>query len=288
MREAGPSHGARRADPETGTAELGPGRSLRLLVVEDNPANQRVASMLLGKMGYAVQIAGNGQLGLVALAAGEFDAVVMDCQMPVMDGYEATRRIRTGAVAGIDPKVPVIAVTAYARTEDRARCLDAGMNDYVTKPIRAAELRLALERCGLVGRVLRPTESGVEPALQAIEAAPVIDEGALQSARDLPGLKGPSLLPELIEMYLADDDQVLARLGELVVARRGELLAEEAHSFGGGAATFGGMQVRREALELERVVRAGDWPAANRVWSDLRAAGERLRDEVKRRNLSGR
>jgi CheY-like chemotaxis protein len=146
MQEAGPSHGARRADPEIGTAELGPGRSLRLLVVEDNPANQRVASMLLGKMGYAVQIAGNGQLGLVALAAGEFDAVVMDCQMPVMDGYEATRRIRAGAVAGIDPKLPVIAVTAYARTEDRARCLEAGMNDVIVKPVRKADLERALDR----------------------------------------------------------------------------------------------------------------------------------------------
>ncbi len=287
MKEAAP--GDANDGRALGKAEAGPvrDRATRLLLVEDNPANQRVAMMLLAKMGYAVEVVGNGQLALAALANGETEAVLMDCQMPVMDGYEATRRIRAGAVAGIDPKLPIIALTAYARAEDRARCLAVGMDDYVTKPIRAAELRMALERRGLaVGIIPRPaTSTGENEAGKNFD--PVLDEQALESARELPGLKGASLLPELVEMYLADERRTLERLGQLVSERRTELLADEAHSFGGGAASFGGTQVRRVALELERVARAGDWPAVNLRWSDLKGACERLRSEVARRKLLG-
>ena len=121
----------------------------RLLVVEDNPANQMVAAMMLTRKGYRVEIAPDGQLALEKLVAQPFDGVLMDCQMPVLDGYEATRRIRAGMLPGVDARLPIIGVTAYARSEDRDRCLETGMNEFVTKPIRAAELFAALERCGL-------------------------------------------------------------------------------------------------------------------------------------------
>jgi CheY-like chemotaxis protein len=209
----------------------------------------------------------------------------MDCQMPVMDGYEATRRIRAGA-GGSRSKLPIIALTAYARTEDRARCLGAGMDDYVTKPIRAAELELTLERCGLGSGLLpRPAVDG-EGAEAGVTNDPVLDEQALQAARQLPGMQGASLLPELIGMYLNDEARALERLGQLVRDRREELLADEAHSFGGGAASFGGIQVRRVALELEQAVRVSDWPAVNLRWVELIAACESLRREVARRKLT--
>jgi signal transduction histidine kinase/CheY-like chemotaxis protein len=124
--------------------------SLRLLLVEDNQANQMVAQLMLERMGHVVAVAGNGRQALDRLAGQSFDAVIMDCQMPVMDGYEATRRIRTGAEPGIDSRVPVIALTAHALPEDRQRCLDSGMNGYMTKPVRPAVVREAFIRCGLV------------------------------------------------------------------------------------------------------------------------------------------
>jgi signal transduction histidine kinase/DNA-binding response OmpR family regulator len=118
---------------------------LRILVAEDNEVNQKVAGKLLGKLGYPCQIAANGQEALEALQAQVFDVVLMDCQMPVKDGFEATRGIRElERVTGT--RVPVIAMTANAMVGDRERCLAAGMDDYLSKPINPTALAAALER----------------------------------------------------------------------------------------------------------------------------------------------
>jgi CheY-like chemotaxis protein len=124
-------------------------RGLRLLVAEDNATNQLVTRRLLAKMGHEVDIVDNGQLALDRLEEEKYDAILMDCQMPVIDGYEVTRRIRAAKVPGLDPLTLIIAITASATPEDRRRCFEAGMNDYVAKPIRANELNAALRRVGL-------------------------------------------------------------------------------------------------------------------------------------------
>jgi CheY-like chemotaxis protein len=100
-------------------------------------------------MGHRVDTANNGIQALEMLARGRYDAVLMDCQMPLMDGYEATRRVRSGLAGCPDPGVPIIALTAYALPEDRLRCLAAGMTDYVAKPLRPGDLLEALLRAGL-------------------------------------------------------------------------------------------------------------------------------------------
>ncbi|WP_286219979.1 hybrid sensor histidine kinase/response regulator [Marinobacter apostichopi] len=118
-------------------------QSLRILLVEDNQVNQLVASSILKKLGHAVESAENGQRALDAMADGEFDLILMDCQMPIMDGYEATRRIRQNSDW---QAVPIIAVTANVMQGDRDDCITAGMNDYVTKPYKREELRAAINR----------------------------------------------------------------------------------------------------------------------------------------------
>ncbi|WP_300439864.1 ATP-binding protein [Zoogloea sp.] len=118
---------------------------LRVLLVEDNRVNQRLASRLLEKRGYEVSVAENGQIALAALEQGRFDAVLMDMQMPVMDGLEATRRIRANEAAGGLARIPIIAMTANAMQGDRERCIEAGMDDYITKPINANDLFHQLE-----------------------------------------------------------------------------------------------------------------------------------------------
>jgi PAS domain S-box-containing protein len=266
------------AAPEASAARPVDGVGPRLLLAEDNPANQRVAVMLLAKLGFTVEVAANGELALEQLAQHKFSGVLMDCQMPVLDGYEATRRIRSGRLPGVNAHIPVIALTAYARPEDRARCLEAGMNDHVTKPVRAGELRAALERCGLLASAVATTG----PASAAPAVDEVFDREVLEAARALPGNAGPSLLPELIEMYLGDDEQRLAKITQLAAERQGEKLGDEAHSLGGNAAAFGGMQVRRESLKLEVAARAGDWPGVARELANLRGAAVRLRAELKR------
>ncbi len=276
-----PSAEVRAASREQGVV----GGGQRLLVVEDNLANQRVATMMLTKLGFTVDVAANGPLALTQLGAQSFDAVLMDCQMPGLDGYEATRRIRSGGLVGVNARVPIIALTAFARPEDRARCLEAGMDDYVSKPIRVVELQAALERCGL--KPSRKKAAAPDGDLRTqVSAESVWDEPALQAASALPGLEGPSLLPELVRLYLSDEAERLERLGQLVAERAGGRLGDEAHSLGGNAASFGGNQVRRVALELERAARAEDWPEVRARWTQLRAACERLRNEIARLNLT--
>ncbi len=119
---------------------------LRLLVVEDNATNQLVARRMLERMGFRVDAVANGREAIEALARIRYDLVLMDCQMPELDGFEATRRIRAGA-AGLDRRaVPIVAVTANAHAEDREECLAAGMDDYVSKPVEPVALAAALER----------------------------------------------------------------------------------------------------------------------------------------------
>ncbi len=137
----GPAASAATAAPSNGRAAE---RRARLLLAEDNPVNQRVAVQLLERMGYAVQVAETGLEALERLKHETFDAVLMDCQMPAMDGYTAAREIRRGAAGRAD--MPIIAMTAHAMKGDRERCLDAGMDDYVTKPIDTKQLAATLER----------------------------------------------------------------------------------------------------------------------------------------------
>jgi len=118
-----------------------------VLVVEDNLVNQRVSQALLKRLGLEVRIANNGEEGVAMWEEGEYDAIIMDCQMPVLDGYSATALIRRRELdrqAAI--RMPIIALTAHALPGDRQKCLDAGMDDYLTKPVAAQDLRETLRR----------------------------------------------------------------------------------------------------------------------------------------------
>jgi signal transduction histidine kinase/CheY-like chemotaxis protein len=177
---------------------------VRILVAEDNVVNQKVASRMLAKFGFRCEIASNGSEALSALERTRFDLVLMDCQMPGMDGFEATSRIRGSAELGGDG-LPVIAMTANAMVGDRERCLAAGMNDYISKPVNPEELRSVLERWikldqdeaveepepeGETARLDPRVEGQIEAFLEqapglmaAIDAAASVgDSGALESA----------------------------------------------------------------------------------------------------------
>ena len=128
--------------PSQNVAQPSNGRSV--LLVEDNPVNQMVAQRTIEKLGYEVRIAANGDEALATLAAASFDVVLMDCQMPVLDGFEATREIRRLEDSG--PRLPVVAMTANALSGDRERCMEAGMDDYLSKPFRVEHLEQVLAR----------------------------------------------------------------------------------------------------------------------------------------------
>ena len=254
-------------------------RQFSFLVAEDNEINQKVVRGMLAKIGHCADFANDGAEALRMLALKSYDGVLMDCQMPVLDGYETTRRIRSGKLPGVNAQVPIIALTAYARTEDRARCLEAGMDEHVSKPIRKADLEAALGRCGFAASL----SMAVSPGLDVDEE--IFDAEALATTRSLQDGRGRSLLSQMVKLYLSDEAERLGRLQQLVDARQVEMLAHEAHSFGGNAASFGGAQVHRLALELETAALALDWSAAAGRLDELRLACARLKHEMERLSL---
>jgi CheY-like chemotaxis protein len=137
------------------------GRRLHILLAEDNAVNQKVGVRLLEKQGHAVEVAANGALALEALTRDTFDLVLMDVQMPVMNGYDATQAIRAGE-RNTGRHLPVVALTAHAMKGDRETCLNAGMDDYLGKPIHPIELVAVLERWGRL-RTRSPQSISVRP-----------------------------------------------------------------------------------------------------------------------------
>jgi len=225
----------------------------------------------------------DGAAALAALARERFDAVLMDCQMPGVDGYTATRRIRAGEVPGVDPKVLVIALTAYAMPSDRQTCLVAGMDDYVAKPIRLETLREALQRWGLSAdnaatSAAMPVVSPPVPAVPAAVPAPadLLDPAQVAMLRDLPGRQSASLFTELIGIFLRETPAVLAELAEHAAARQGDRVAHLAHRLAGSAGNLGAGGLRTEALALEEAVRRGDWSGAAGRLDAVRGEWERL------------
>jgi CheY-like chemotaxis protein len=136
-----------RGDPkQSGSHEMSGDRwrEVRILLVEDNPFNQQVAVLLIKRIGCQVEVAANGREAVAMVQEGTFDVVLMDCQMPELDGYEATRQIRQ--LSGAVSRIPIIAMTAHALTGDRQICIEAGMDDYIRKPVTLKVLRKCLER----------------------------------------------------------------------------------------------------------------------------------------------
>jgi PAS domain S-box-containing protein len=281
VRPAAPAAGARAPGPSRTRADKA---SLRVLIVEDNLANQYVATLMLTKLGHQSEIAGDGRQGLERLAAEPFDAVLMDCQMPELDGYETTRRIRSGALAGVDSRVPVIAVTAYAMSSDRAKCMAAGMDEHLSKPLRIEELQAALNRlCSVT-----PAEAAPKPSptrFRGVEEDVVFDERALAMVRALPGARGPSLLPELIALYLLEEPEHLARIEQLIGSRKPTVLGDAAHSLASNAGGLGARQMRNAALALEQSAREGRWTEVPERFENVRHASRRLHETVDLQNL---
>jgi CheY-like chemotaxis protein len=153
------------SQPDLSHGEAEPQHRLRVLLAEDNPINQKVAAKMLTKLGYRADVVSDGREAVEAVRHIPYDVILMDCQMPEMDGYEATRQIRRFEEEESRKPVYVIAMTANAMQGDREICLGAGMNDYLSKPVRIGELRNVLERC-------QPSETAPAAAVAADAGAP--------------------------------------------------------------------------------------------------------------------
>jgi CheY-like chemotaxis protein len=251
------SLGSGRTAPERSAAVT----SAPILVVEDNPVNQQVACGWLRKLGYRADVAANGFEALEALERIPYAAVLMDCQMPEMDGFQATAELRRREGA---TRTPVIAMTANVMQGDRERCLEAGMDDYVPKPVRLEDLDAALRRW-LPGpdTAILATNPGLLARLEQLNR---------------PGVDGE--VSKLIGMFLEDASHRLNLLHQAATRQDGENLLAVAHALRGAAGHFGLTELVGLCERLEELARAGALDGAPDVVSDLDKAYSRVREAL--------
>jgi CheY-like chemotaxis protein/HPt (histidine-containing phosphotransfer) domain-containing protein len=225
-----------------------------ILVAEDNPVNQEVARRLLVKLGCQPEVVANGREVVQASAGGTYDAILMDCQMPVLDGYEAAVEIREReAAAGLGAaRIPIIALTAAAMPGDRERCLAAGMNDYVAKPMTLDTLAEALRRW-VPGRITMPASTRRAPAhYQTDEGGePAVDTSVLArlSNEDLGGDR--AFVVELIDLFLEQAAAMLADLQTAANAGDQQEIARIAHTLQSSAGNLGARRLQRLCADAE-------------------------------------
>ncbi|HTB80935.1 MAG TPA: response regulator [Opitutaceae bacterium] len=232
--------------------------ALRALIVEDNTVNQKVAQRHMEKLGHRVEVAGNGARALEMLALQKYDVIIMDCQMPVLDGYETTRRIRAGHVPNLDRHVPIIAVTAYAMDSVHQKCLAAGMDEFVSKPIRFEELKAALEHVR-TKRAAAGTRVGA-PA----SAGPVImDLAQFEHLKSLQDAADPQFLVDLIDLFLTETPKRFKDLAAAYAAGDARTTAQLAHTVTGACVNFGGRALQALCQQIEECARSGNLKAAS-------------------------
>jgi CheY-like chemotaxis protein len=223
---------------------------LRILLAEDNRINQQVALGHLSKLGYPADAVADGWEVLEALKLASYDIILMDCQMPEMDGYAATAEVRRREKSG--RHVPIVAMTANALEGDRGRCIAAGMDDYLPKPVREAELETVMRRW------LHDEESPIDPAAMA-------NLRELDDGRD-------DLLREVIGLFLEETPPRLDTLAAAVGAGDTESLWRAAHALRSGAANLGATRVVRLCDMVEKRGRAGALEGVAELAAELRQA----------------
>jgi PAS domain S-box-containing protein len=230
-------------------------RGIRILLAEDNATNQQVALRIMEKLGFHADAVADGRQAVEALAAGSYDIVLMDVQMPVMDGFEATRAIRSGAAHVPNPRIPIIAMTAHAMKGDREHCLEEGMDDYISKPIAPQALAEALEKWTALAPERSPEAAAPEGAAEPLPVAgpPVFDRQSLLAR--LMGDEG--LVQEITAGFLQDMPKQIRRLKELIGQADADAVVGQAHAIKGAAANVGAPALSAVASDMEKSGRAG-------------------------------
>jgi CheY-like chemotaxis protein len=237
---------------------------LRILLAEDNPTNQKLALRLLERLGYRADVSANGLEALETLRQQSYDVVLMDVQMPEMDGLEASRCIRQEWPDEQRPQI--IAMTANAMQGDREMCLEAGMDDYLSKPIQVKELIKALQTCHpLVNTQLSEDEEGLEsrsieePSTAQIQpeqqTETVLDQAALDKLVEMVG--DPSFLGDLIQSFLTNLPQLLSNLQGALEQEDASKLRTAAHTLKSNSRDFGATTLFELCKELEMMGKAG-------------------------------
>ncbi len=244
-------------------------RRVRILVAEDNVVNQKVAVRILEKLGYRADAVANGQEAITALEKIGYDLVLMDVQMPEMNGFEATRIIRDPGSGVLRHDIPIVAMTAHALKGDRERCLEAGMDDYASKPVTALALSEILDR--YLGSAA--SSGGVVPEQNPSQASPVeieqireVADGDIEFERDL------------IETFLSDSEEQIRGLEVALGEQDAEEVRGRAHTIKGSSANAGAKVMQELAYQMEKIGAGKELAQAPDVYSELKDAFEQARE----------
>ncbi len=257
-------------------------RPLRILLVEDNPINQNLAVRLLGKQGHEIVLADNGQEALTALEQGTFDLALMDLQMPVMDGLEATAAIRArekerGGYGPEGRRLPILAMTAFAMAGDREKCFEVGMDGYISKPVRARELFEAIDR---ISTATEPTNS---PPQSTVDSNGIDWSSALEYVAGDEGM-----LRDLIGIFLTEAPRWMTELRQAIAAGNSGDVKRLAHNLKGSVRIFGAKSAFDSAFSLEQMSRSGNLSGAEEAYAALAQGIDRLTPALMdKRNAEG-
>jgi PAS domain S-box-containing protein len=239
-----------------------------ILLVEDNLINQQVALGILQIHGYSVTVVNNGREALDAYAHGAFDLILMDCHMPEMDGFEATREIRGRERSAPGKRVPIIALTANAMAQDREACLNAGMDDHLSKPFSMLTLQDVLDRW-MPRAASRQSEAAALAARATAKAAEVLDRQVLDQLGKVRTNGKPELLTRVINLYLAESPKLIYKLKQAAGASDAPEIARSAHSLKSSSANVGAKLLSRYCEDIEASARRGDTEEARRILAKI-------------------
>jgi CheY-like chemotaxis protein/HPt (histidine-containing phosphotransfer) domain-containing protein len=269
-----------------------PGKRARVLVVEDNLVNQEVARVMLRDLGCDIRLADNGREALNAMRTQVFDLVLMDCQMPEMDGFEALRRFRSANQADYETPitVPIVALTANALAGDQERCLAAGFNDYMAKPFKQQQLDQLLERWTMQGE-LPAAGARMPTSMPAADPPPSGDSDALdltviERIRDMERRGASRLLQRLIHTYLTTAAKHVADAEQALASGDAPALRHAVHTLKSSSANLGATGLSRHCATLETHARASQIHAARRDWPAARSEYERAVQALKAMSTS--
>jgi signal transduction histidine kinase/DNA-binding response OmpR family regulator/HPt (histidine-containing phosphotransfer) domain-containing protein len=253
----------------------------KVLVVEDNSLNQLVAEGILSRLGYEVRSVVNGVEALDAVEAFHYSAILMDCHMPVMDGFTATAEIRRRHSNG--SRIPIIAMTAGALVEDRERCLAVGMDDYISKPVDLKTLETVLARWITPAAPVDGASNGSGPSTPPeIDDSPPIDESRLESLRDLEAADGSSILASILAAFTGHSADLLVTLREAAQDGDNDRLQVIAHELRGASATAGATHVAKLCAEIESAARRGGPAPSTELLDHLGTEFERAKSALAR------
>lgn len=233
-------------------------RDVNVLLAEDNPVNLGVVRRVLDRLGVGVRVAQNGREALEQLAAGGIDLVLMDCRMPVMDGYQATRGWRERELLEGRSRLPVVAMTANAMLGDREQCLEAGMDDYLAKPVSVSDIRKMLEKWLPGGLQPGPGETAFATANTEQKAELVVDRKAVTELRELMDQE----FDQLVATFLANSPGLLEKIGQAAKQQDLAALIDPAHSLKSSSANLGALKLSAVARGIETASREGRMQAA--------------------------